>query len=716
MIGSGEAARRGAVAELWWDSRADMWGAAAEATPRVAEQEGNDSAETAQRLDREAFAVAGNAALRDDTLTSLAVEAGLSSAGDLDVFSVWLEAGETLTLDVDSGGDGLGAAPEMIAFTRGPAGEFLGGGGYGEALVTVYARTAGYYSFELQTESGAVTDAYLLHLSLERTGVDPDAAAVLNGRQWEGLDLRYSFPVTAAEHSSGEFENYEALSAVQRAVVRGGLSAISGFTDLSFAEAAPGERRSAHLRYGMTDSTPVASAIGPGLGADSGGSIYHNSSGRFDNPVLGSHAFATFLHETGHALGLKHGHQPPAMSAEHDSTEFSIMTYRAYVGATPGLRQEEYGYAQSFMMYDIAALQEVYGADFETRAGATSYRWSATTGRMFVDDVGQMIPGANRVFLTVWDGGGRDTYDLSNYRNSVAIDLRPGEWTITSEAQLAKIGAYDGEIFARGNVANALLYRGDTRSLIENAVGGTKGDTIVGNQAANRLDGGAGDDRIDGGEGRDVLIGGAGRDVFLVDHALDRAVEASGGGYDEVRSAAASFTLAGGVEALVLTGAATAGHGNGLANRITGNDGANLLSGGLGGDVIAGGEGADRIEGDGGADRLRGGEGADRFVFDAALNRNTNVDALLDFSVADDTILLDRAVFGGIDRDGALRLSAFWAGTAALDETDRIVYDAATGRIFYDADGSGAAAAVLFAEVRPGLALTHQDFAAYSGG
>ena len=74
--------------------------------------------------------------------------------------------------------------------------------------------------------------------------------------------------------------------------------------------------------------------------------------------------------------------------------------------------------------------------------------------------------------------------------------MRPGEWTTTSTAQLAKLH-YNGSKVATGNIANALLYNNDTRSLIENAIGGFGNDTLIGNQAANTLQGGAGADTLD---------------------------------------------------------------------------------------------------------------------------------------------------------------------------------------------------------------------------
>src|SRR5262249_12881685 len=160
----------------------------------------------------------------------------------------------------------------------------------------------------------------------------------------------------------------------------------------------------------------TAWAYYPSTYAEGGDGWFHNST--YDNPVKGNYAFLTFLHEIGHALGLKHGHETSgygAMTSAHDSMEYSIMTYRGYVGAptSGGYTNEGWGFAQSPMMYDIAALQSMYGANYGTQAGDTVYSWSATTGQEFVNGVGQGPPGGNRVFTTVWDGGGIDTYDFS---------------------------------------------------------------------------------------------------------------------------------------------------------------------------------------------------------------------------------------------------------------------------------------------------------------
>ncbi|HEX8256886.1 MAG TPA: calcium-binding protein, partial [Allosphingosinicella sp.] len=126
-----------------------------------------------------------------------------------------------------------------------------------------------------------------------------------------------------------------------------------------------------------------------------------------------------------------------------------------------------------------------------------------------------------------------------------------------------------------------------------------------------------------------------------------------------------------------------------------------------GNDVLAGGRGADQ---------LTGGGGADRFDFNTLLNPVSNVDTITDFSAPQDTILLDRTVFAGIAVDGQLAASGFGLGTSAQDRTDRIVYDAGSGSIFYDSDGIGGAGAILFAKVNPNTPLTNADFTAYMGG
>ena len=124
---------------------------------------------------------------------------------------------------------------------------------------------------------------------------------------------------------------------------------------------------------------------------------------------------------------------------------------------------------------------------------------------------------------------------------------------------------------------------------------------------------------------------------------------------------------------------------------------------------MRGNNGANLINGADGNDTLIGLGGADAFLFNNLLDAATNVDTITDFNVADDTIQIDNGIFDGLAL-GTLSADEFVIGTAAQDAQDRIVYDSATGALFFDSDGTGGAAAVRFATVGVGLALTSNDF------
>jgi serralysin len=245
-----------------------------------------------------------------------------------------------------------------------------------------------------------------------------------------------------------------------------------------------------------------------------------------------------------------------------------------------------------------------------------------TTGEMFVNGVGQGQPFVNRIFRTIWDGNGIDTYDFSNYITNLNIDLTPGSWVdldVTGNFQRANLGGGSGGGFhpshARAHVFNALQFDGDPRSLIENAIGGSGNDVITGNSGTNTLDGGAGADDMDGGDGNDI---------YIVDNPGDIVKEAFDddlGGTADTVLASVSYSLAPGtsghqgfgIENLALTGSANINAmGNAKGNLLIGNSGANTLDGGAGADDMDGGDGNDTLKGGAGIDNLTGGKGNDR--------------------------------------------------------------------------------------------------------
>jgi Ca2+-binding RTX toxin-like protein len=242
------------------------------------------------------------------------------------------------------------------------------------------------------------------------------------------------------------------------------------------------------------------------------------------------------------------------------------------------------------------------------------------------------------------------------------------------------------------NVENLTL----TGALAINGTGNTLANKLIGNAADNQLDGGDGNDKLHGGAGADTLIGGLGDDNYDVDNVGDIIIENLNSGTEKVYCNV-TYTLSANVENLSLEGAlAINGTGNDLANIITGNVADNQLDGGVGNDILNGGTGANS---------LRGGAGNDIFKF----NTIDHIDTITDFVVVDDTIQLERAVYTALMIAGKLAADQFRIGTQALDSNDFIVYNNATGALLYDADGSGAGAAVQIATVGVGLAMTNAD-------
>ncbi|HEX2137758.1 MAG TPA: hypothetical protein VHG30_18005 [Microvirga sp.] len=149
--------------------------------------------------------------------------------------------------------------------------------------------------------------------------------------------------------------------------------------------------------------------------------------------------------------------------------------------------------------------------------------------------------------------------------------------------------------------------------------------------------------------------------------------------------------------------------GSGSADTMAGRKGNDFLEGFGGADVLRGGAGSDHLRGGLGNDTLVGEAGRDCFVFDSRPG-STNIDVIRDFSVADDTIQLNNAIFTKVGPNGKLASEAFWTGAQAHDASDRVIYDKATGALYYDADGNGAAVQVKIAQLAAGLAVTAADF------
>lgn len=280
---------------------------------------------------------------------------------------------------------------------------------------------------------------------------------------------------------------------------------------------------------------------------------------------FGGYGNTTLIHELGHAIGLSHpgayngsGATTYVDQAEYaqDSNQYTLMSYwgdeetsnQPFAGGTVDWSTGFYNYPHTPMVHDILAVQAAYGADTTTRTEDTVYGWNSTAGNSVYDFSVNLFP-----ILTIYDAGGNDTIDMSGANASVYINLNDGEFSsgasavpsedfINSRRQQMRdaglttlgdvapgtsafwqgltTGAHEAFLAFETGVSGLLVTSHDNLAIaygtvIENAVGSSERDYLLGNEANNVLTGNAGDDVIDGGIGADTYNGGAGADTFV---------------------------------------------------------------------------------------------------------------------------------------------------------------------------------------------------------
>jgi serralysin len=312
-------------------------------------------------------------------------------------------------------------------------------------------------------------------------------------------------------------------------------------------------------------------AFPPGPNATLASDIYFDiyPSGSLTIPTTGSYTADTFIHEIGHALGLKHPFDdrdsedeievPPYLLGTEDHADWSQMSYTGYRKIP------------EFSPLDLAALQYLYGVNPATRAGDDTYYYTST--------------GAN----FIWDGAGTDTIDASSSTGKVTIYLEPGYW------------GYGGNTKAE-TITTAGQITVNFGTVIEKLTGSDYADTLTGNDADNTISGGYGDDIIYGGAGNDrldssltfgndVLSGGLGNDSYSVysysgtdtfieyfNEGIDRVDTAISYSIENVPNIENLYAFAGVEQGIDLTG-------NSLNNYLASSDGNCILDGGLGSDT-----------------------------------------------------------------------------------------------------------------------------------
>jgi Ca2+-binding RTX toxin-like protein len=148
-------------------------------------------------------------------------------------------------------------------------------------------------------------------------------------------------------------------------------------------------------------------------------------------------------------------------------------------------------------------------------------------------------------------------------------------------------------------------------------------------------------------------------------------------------------------------------------DQLTGSDARDVMFGGAGNDALTGGGGNDRLSGGAGDDALTGGAGkdlltggagADHFVFVLQADRG---DRITDFSHGVDHIDLSSGGFGLTALTDGVN---FTNGGAATQAVATVLYDAASGVLSFDPDGSLGAAATALTTLSNHAALTASDF------
>ncbi|NEQ51918.1 MAG: hypothetical protein F6K11_17560 [Leptolyngbya sp. SIO3F4] len=421
----------------------------------------------------------------------------------------------------------------------------------------------------------------------------------------DGATVTYSFISSRpAGLSQDHYKNFSAFSSTQKAQIRAVLSHYEDVANIHFQEQSSGGT----LSFGYADT--FFDFDGDGDFEPAGGLATRPSSSGArvvidkdtTNFSKGTWGYQVWLHELGHAVGglndVTMGRNPDdqyaassesrnkgmdghILSSWQDNQKYTIMSYIGHPDM-PGVRPRSLG------LYDIAAIQTLYGANWSHNAGHNNYSW-----------------GHNETFIeTIWDGGGHDTINASNQTRRAIIDLRAGRFSSI------------GSLFGSSNAVNNLaIAYGVT---IENAFGGSGNDRITGNNARNIIFGNAGNDFISGRGGDDFMDGGAGIDTVDYRHwdgggtyNLQTEIASFSGYYtEEIRNFENIYT-GNGADIVIGTNVANRIYTNGGNDFISALGGNDYISAGAGADIVYAGSGNDHVIGGGGDDFMDGGSGID---------------------------------------------------------------------------------------------------------
>jgi serralysin len=311
-----------------------------------------------------------------------------------------------------------------------------------------------------------------------------------------------------------------------------------------------GTASTADILFNSVNQTTMVNVFGGSattLGiADPPGTYTNSGTGDYQSWVISNHDlysagalgkggydYITWLHELGHALGLAHPHDngggstiyPGVVNSSDLGTDnlnqgiYTTMSYNDGWGSSAASMPKAYGWQGTMMAFDVAALQQLYGANYSVALGNDYYVLGDTAG-------------AGAQYQCIWDAGGTDAIYYSG-SNSLVIDLRAATLGTGYGA-----GGYVSYSFTTPLVYSAITIANGVT--IENAFSGSGNDYLIGNESGNWLFsyggndtiyGLGGGDYIDAGSGNDIIYAGDGSDSVYGGLGNDQLLGSSGNDY-----------------------------------------------------------------------------------------------------------------------------------------------------------------------------------------